>query len=56
MNAVLGASAIDIEGFQLSFGEGDNQGSDAVFITVIGADGRYHPIETLQDVETWSTN
>ena len=56
VDAVLGASSIDIEGFQLSFGAGDNQGSDAVFITVISADGRYHPIETLQDVETWSTN
>ena len=56
MNAVLGADPIDIGGFGLSFGEGDNQGSDAVFITVIGADGLYHPIETLQDVETWSTN
>ncbi len=53
---LLGASSIDIDGFELSFGESDNQGSDSVFITVIGADGRYHPIETLQDVETWSTN
>ena len=56
VNAILGNDAIDLEGFGLSFGEGDNQGSDAVFITVIGADGRYHPIDTLQDLETWSTN
>ena len=56
VDAILGTDSIDIEGFALNFGEGDNQGSDSVFITVIGADGRYHPIETLQDVETWSTN
>ena len=56
VNALLGAEAIDLEGFWLSFGAGDNQGSDSVFITVIGADGSYHPIETLRDVETWSNN
>ena len=56
VNALLGADAIDIDGFELSFGENDNQGSDSVFITVIGSDGLYHPIETLRDVESWSTN
>ena len=35
-----------IEG--IAYGEGDNQGSDAVFVTVIGGDGRYHPIDTLR--------
>ena len=53
---LLGADSIDIDGFELSFGENDNQGSDSVFITVIGSDGLYHPIETLRDVESWSTN
>ena len=39
---------IDIDGFKLQFGAGgDNQGSDNVFITVIGEDGEYHPVETL---------
>ncbi len=56
VDALIGANAIDLEGFGLSFGVDDNQGSDAVFITVIGADGRYHPIENLQDVELWSEN
>ena len=37
---------IDIDGFKLRFGE-DNQGSDEVFITVIGEDGEYHPVTTL---------
>ena len=37
----------DLDGFQLRYGPGDNQGSDAVFLTVIGDDGGYHPISTL---------
>ena len=37
---------IDIDGFKLRFGD-DNQGSDEVFITVIGGDGEYHPVTTL---------
>ena len=40
---------IDIDGFNLQYGEGDNQGSDRVFLTVIGSDSRYHPIESLRD-------
>jgi len=32
--------SFDIGGFRLSYGEADNQGSDAVFLTAIGADGR----------------
>ena len=40
---------IDIDGFNLQYGEGDNQGSDRVFLTVIGSDSRYHPIESLKD-------
>ena len=37
---------IDIDGFKLRFGD-DNQGSDEVFITVIGEDGEYHPVTML---------
>ena len=44
------AGTIDMGGLRLEFGAGDNQGSDAVFLTVIGKDGRYHPINTLLDV------
>ena len=40
---------IDLDGFRLRYGPNDNQGSDAVFLSVIGHDGRYHPIETLRD-------
>ncbi len=42
------AQRIDLDGFQLSFGDGDNQGSDQVFLTVIDAAGRYRPISTLR--------
>ena len=42
------ADVIDLGGFELRYGANDNQGSDAVFLTVIGSDGRYHPIETLR--------
>ena len=38
---------IDLDGFPLRYGKKDNQGSDAVFFTVIGSDGRYRPIKTL---------
>ena len=50
-SAILEGDDFDIDGFPLSYSleESDNQGSDTVFLTVIGADGKYHPIETLQD-------
>ena len=50
MESLNRAGTIDMGGLRLEFGEGDNQGSDAVFLTVIGTDGRYHPINTLRDV------
>jgi len=44
------AGPYDIEGFRLHYGAGDNQGSDQVFLTVLGPDANYHPAETLRDV------
>ena len=44
---------INIGGFELQFGDDDNQGSDAVFLTVIGSDGRYHPVATLHETARW---
>ena len=41
LNVQGAATTIDIDGLQLTFGPGDNQGSDDVFLTVIGADGEY---------------
>ena len=43
------AQEIDLDGFKLRFGEGDNQGSDKVFLTVIDRAGRYRPIASLVD-------
>ncbi len=48
LDNLRGADAIDLGGFALRYGEDDNQGSDAVFVTVIGRDGRYNPIDTLR--------
>ena len=40
----------DIGGFPVSFDTHDNQGSDAVFLTTIGSDGRYYPLERMAEV------
>ena len=53
IDSILGSSRIDIGGFELEFGKGDNQGSDKVFTTVIGFDGEYHAVESLQEAEAW---
>ncbi|WP_419841102.1 ABC transporter substrate-binding protein [Candidatus Poriferisodalis sp.] len=47
LDALLGAEEIDLDGFTLKFGNDDNQGSDAVFLTRIGADSAYRPLDTL---------
>ena len=52
--SVMGIGGID--GFELSYGQDDNQGSDAVFLTVIGSDGHYHPIKSLTEANRWVTN
>ena len=50
LEAVRGGDAsFDLDGFPLRFGEDDNQGSDTVFLTVIGDDGSFHPIDSLAD-------
>ncbi len=51
MDSILGGGDFEIDGFPLSYSgpPDDNQGSDTVFLTVIGADGKYHPIEDLRD-------
>jgi len=36
---------IDVDGMELTFGDGDNQGSDAVFLTTFGADGRFITVD-----------
>ena len=47
MNALHTLNVIDINGFQLRYGPNDNQGSDSVFLTVIGSDGGYQWVDEL---------
>ena len=48
LDNIRGSGPIDLDGFILEYGETDNQGSDRVFLTVIGNDGEYHPIDRLE--------
>ena len=49
LNVFAEPTSIDLDGFQLDYGPGDNQGSDDVYLTIINADGEY---ERVDDVET----
>ena len=49
LDSLLRGGEIDIDGFTLSYGTNDNQGSDDVFLTVIGDDGQYRPTATMED-------
>lgn len=46
VSSLRSAESIDLDGFALRFGAGDNQGSDAVFMTRIDSRGRYQPVRT----------
>ena len=48
LDSLRSTDSVDIDGFELRYGDGDNQGSDEVFLTAIGGDGAYHPVDTLQ--------
>ncbi len=41
LNVFRESTAIDIDGLQLQYGPGDNQGSDKVFLTRLDSDGEY---------------
>ncbi len=55
LSQLIDRGGFDIDGFALQYGDDDNQGSDEVFLTVIGSDGEYHPVETLHDTALWVT-
>ena len=38
---------INLDGFTLRYSKNDNQGSDSVFLTIIGPDGQYTPLTSL---------
>ena len=41
------SEVVDLGGFELQFGAMDSQGSNEVFLTVIGPDGNYRPISMM---------
>ncbi len=49
LNVLRSSETIDLNGLTLQYGPGDNQGSDAVFVTVIGDDGNYRLVSNLGD-------
>ena len=51
LNILNSTEIVDIDGFRINYSDGDNQGSDTVFLTVIGRDGKYHPIDNMRDAE-----
>ena len=55
LDQLIDRGSYDIDGFELQFGQDDNQGSDEVFLTVIGSDGEYHPVHTLHETAIWVT-
>ena len=49
LSAIKGADSLKIDDLELNYGD-DNQGSDAVYLTVIGEDGSYYAANSLKDV------
>lgn len=47
LRAVAGSGPIDLGGVTLEYGDGDNQGMDQVFLTMIQPDGSFAAIERL---------
>ena len=47
LSALRDADVIDLDGFEIRYGAEDNQGSDDVFLTRIGPDGNYRPVEMV---------
>lgn len=45
----IAATNTDFGGIRLTYGAGDNQGSDAVFLTVIQADGSFKAVDSLKN-------
>jgi ABC-type branched-subunit amino acid transport system substrate-binding protein len=51
LESIRTAGLIDLNGFELNFeGMNDNQGSEAVFLSMIGEDGNYQSVSSLRDV------
>jgi ABC-type branched-subunit amino acid transport system substrate-binding protein len=50
VDAAYKTASFDIDGFKLQYGADDNQGSDAVYLTAIGADGALRTINRIEPV------
>ncbi|HLG88315.1 MAG TPA: ABC transporter substrate-binding protein [Alphaproteobacteria bacterium] len=53
LNIFARGAEFDLGGIDLKYGPGDNQGSDEVFLTVLGPDGRFKPISNLTAAAVW---
>lgn len=51
IDSLIEGEDFDVGGFKLKFSDGDNQGSDQVFLTVIDGAGEYRPIASLRDIQ-----
>jgi len=47
LTTIYEVGMFDLGGVKLTYGPGDNQGMDQVFLTMIGADGRFQLVEDL---------
>ncbi len=50
LDGLLAGGIMDIDGFPLTFGPGDNQGSDRVFLTFINSEGEYEPAQEIRRI------
>ena len=50
LDALHGSEPFDLGGFEMRFGEKDNQGSDTVFLTMIDGGGEYVAIDRLDEL------
>ena len=48
LSAIRNKQSLNIDGFSLQYGPDDNQGSDAVFVTELGEDGKYRQVDRLE--------
>ena len=47
LDGIYGTGSFALDGFTLTYGPDDNQGSDAVFLTVLGNDGDFRTVDRL---------
>jgi branched-chain amino acid transport system substrate-binding protein len=47
LEAIVAARSFDLGGVKLVYGADDNRGMAEVFLTVLGADGAFKPVQTL---------